>query len=221
METFFTPHGLIGAAALLLLAGLADGLGDRAVVLLINRITPRAFTVTLGASALIFAVGAALWIGGAWLAATRLFGVREPLAHFFVVLSFAYAPFLFSALALLPLLGPLIRWALRLWSFVVGLSLLVTLGLHPLQALGCAVCGTLLVLGINWLFSEPAAFVARGVWAALTGHPRPLRVHLPRAIPGYAAGLDTGPEPDTEPDTEPGASPGHPSSGAAGEQVTP
>ena len=217
MDTFLAPHGVTAAVALLLVAGLAEGLGNRAVVLLINRTTPRAFGLTLLASALLFAASAALWIGGAWLAATAFFGVRDTPANFLIVLSFAYAPFLFSALALLPLLGPLIRWALRLWSFIVGLGLLVTLGLHPLQALGCAVCGTLLVLGINWLFSEPAAFVARGVWAALTGHPRPLRVHLPRAIPGYAAGLDTGPEPDTEP----GARPSHTSSGAAGEQVTP
>jgi hypothetical protein len=188
MDAFLAPQGLAAAAALLLFAGLADGLGDRAVVLLVNRITPRAFVVTLLATALLFAAGAALWIGGVWLAATRLFGVEDTLAHFFVVLSLAYAPFLFSALALLPLLGPVIRWALRLWSFLAGLSLLVLLGLTLWQALLCAGGGTLLVLGVHWLFSEPAAFVARRLWATLAGRPRPLRTHLPRAIPGYAAG---------------------------------
>lgn len=188
MDTFLTPHGLAAAGVLLLLAGLSDGLGDRAVVLLINRVTPRAFAITLLASALLFAASAALWIAGAWLAATTLFGVHDTLAHFFVVLSFAYAPFLLDALALLPLLGPALRWALRLWSFLLGLSLLALLGLGWPQALLCAACGTLLVLGVNWLFSEPTAFLGRGLWATLTGHPRPLRVHLPRAIPGYAPG---------------------------------
>lgn len=186
MDSQLAPQGPAAAAALLLLAGLADGLGNRAVVLLINRITPRAFVVSLLASALIFAAGAALWIWGAWLAATNLFGIKDTLAHFFVVLSFAYAPFLFDALALLPLLGPAIRWALRLWSFLAGLSLLLLLGLTPWQALLCAAVGALLVFSAHWLFSEPAAFVARRAWAALAGRPRPLRVHLPRAIPGYA-----------------------------------
>ncbi|MFN8464040.1 MAG: hypothetical protein U0X20_00755, partial [Caldilineaceae bacterium] len=116
MDTFLAPHGMLAATALLLLAGLSDGLGTRAPVLLINRTKPLAFAVTLLASALLFLAGAALWIWGAWLAATELFGVHDTLAHFFVVLSFAYAPFVFSALTLLPLLGPAIRWLLRLWS---------------------------------------------------------------------------------------------------------
>jgi hypothetical protein len=188
MNANFAPHELAAAAALLLLAGLSDGLGTRAVVLLINRITPFAFVISLLASALLFLAGAALWIGGAWLAAANLFGIEDTLSHFYVVLSLAYAPFLFGALALLPLLGPIIRWALRLWSFLAGLGLLVLLGLNLWQALLCAACGVLLVLGVNWLFSEPAAFVARRLWAALTGRPRPLRTHPPHVIPGYAPG---------------------------------
>ena len=188
MDTFLALHGPATAAALLILAGLSDGLGTRAVVLLINRITPLAFVVTLLASALLFLAGAALWIWGAWMAATNLFGIEDTLSHFFAVLSFAYAPFLFSALTLLPMLGPAIRWALRLGSFLAGLGLLVLLGLNPWQALLCAACGALLVLGVSWLFSEPAAFVARRLWATLAGHPRPLHTHLPRVIPGYDPG---------------------------------
>lgn len=188
MDIFPAPHGPATAAVLLILAGLSDGLGERAVVLLVNRITPLAFVVTLLASALLFAATAALWVGGAWLAATTLFGIADTLTHFFVVLSFAYAPFLFGALALLPLLGPAIRRLLRLGSFLGGLSLLMLLGLNLWQALLCAACGTLLVLGVNWLFGEPAAFLARQLWATLAGRPRPLRAHLPSAIPGYGPG---------------------------------
>jgi hypothetical protein len=193
MDILLAPQGLAAAAVLLLLAGLSDGLGTRAVPLLVNRITPVAFMLTLLASALLFAVGAALWVGGAWLAAIYLFGIVDPPQHFFVVLSFAYAPFVFSALTLLPLLGQVIRWGLRLWSFLLGLFLLVLLGLTPWQALLCAAAGALLVLGVNWLFGEPAAFVARRMWATLAGHPRPLRSHLPRVIPGYAPGPNANP----------------------------
>jgi len=186
MDTFLVPQGLLAATALLILAGLSDGLGTRAVVLLINRITPLSFAVTLLASALLFLGGAALWIWGAWLAATELFGIHDKLAHFFVVLSFAYAPFVFSALTLLPLFGPGIRWLLRLWSFLLGLGLLILLELTPWQALLCAVCGTLLVVGVEWLFDEPGAFLANRVWAILAGRPRPLRAHVPHVVPGYA-----------------------------------
>lgn len=185
MDSFFAPQGLLTAAALLLLAGLSDGLGTRAPVLLINRIKPVSFAVTLLASALFFLAGAGLWIWGAWLAAAELFGVHDTLNHFFVVLSFAYAPFLFSALSLLPLFGPAIRWLLRLWSFLLGLGLLILLELNPWQALLCAACGTLLVVGVEWLFGEPGAFLANRMWATLAGRPRPLRAHVPRVVPGY------------------------------------
>jgi hypothetical protein len=193
MDTFLAPQGMLAATALLLLAGLSDGMGTRAVVLLINRITPLSFMVTLLASALLFLAGAALWIWGAWLAATELFGVHDKLGHFFVVLSFAYAPFVFSALTLLPLLGPAIRWLLRIWSFLLGLGLLILLELTPWQALLCAACGALLVFGVEWLFDEPGAFVANRAWAILAGRPRPLRAHLPHVVPGYAPGPDTRP----------------------------
>ena len=195
MDTYLVPHGLAAAAILLLLAGLSDGLGTRAPVLLINRIKPLSFVVTLLASALLFGAGAALWMWGAWLAAVELFGVHATLSNFFIVLSLAYAPFLFSALTLLPLLGPAIRRLLRLWSFLLGLGLLVVLELSFWQALLCAACGTLLVLGIEWLFGEPGGFVAKRMWATLAGRPRPLRPHLPRVVPGYAPG--PGPAPGT------------------------
>lgn len=188
MDAYLAPQGLLAAAALLLLAGLSDGLGTRAVVLLINRITPISFAVTLLASALFFLAGAGLWIWGAWLAAVELFGVHDTLVHFFVVLSFAYAPFVFSALSLLPLFGPGIRWILRLWSFLLGLGLLILLGLNPWQALLCAACGTLLVVGVEWLFGEPGAFLANRMWATLAGRPRPLRAHVPHVVPGYEPG---------------------------------
>ena len=188
MDAYLAPQGLLTAALLLILAGLSDGLGTRAVVLLINRITPISFAVTLLASALFFLAGAGLWIWGAWLAAVELFGIHDPLAHFFVVLSFAYAPFLLGALALLPLFGPAIRWLLRLWSFLLGLGLLILLGLNPWQALLCAACGTLLVVGIEWLFDEPGALLANRMWAALAGRRRPLRAHVPHIVPGYEPG---------------------------------
>ncbi len=208
MDIIHAPQGLLAATALLILAGLSDGLGTRAPVLLINRIKPFAFAITLLVSALLFLGGAALWIWGAWLAATGLFGIHDKLAHFFVILSVAYAPFLFSALALLPLFGPAIRWVLRAWSFFLGLGLLILLELNLWQALLCAVCGTLLVVGVEWLLSEPGALLANRMWATVAGRPRPLRPHVPRVVPGYDPGA--GRVPSNLPADLPPASPSEP-----------
>jgi hypothetical protein len=184
---FTGSYGLVAAAALIFLAGLSDGAGTRAVVLLVNRTTPIAFTLSLLVSALLYLLSAALWIGGVWLAATRLFSMNDALPHFFYVLSLAYAPLLLSALALLPLVGPLIRLGLRLWSFAVGFTLLTLLGLTPWQAALCAALGALLVALAGWALSEPATRIAERLWAVLLRSPFPARVSdLPRVIPGYA-----------------------------------
>jgi hypothetical protein len=188
MAAFLSPHGLVAAATLIFLAGLSEGAGTRGVVLLVNRITPFAFALSLLASALLFLLSAALWVWGIWLVATNLFGLDVHLGLFFVAVSAAYAPLLLSALALLPMLGPLIRWALRLWSFVVALGSLASLGLSLWQAALCAACGALLVAGAGWLLSEPAAYL----WGRLWGRSYPrsrarfLRDELPYVIPGYA-----------------------------------
>lgn len=193
-DVFVGPYGLAAAATLIFLAGLSDGVGTRAVVLLVNRISPAAFVVGLLISALLYLFSAALWIWGVWFAATELFGMEDALPHFFYVISVTYAPFLLGALALLPLVGPLIRWALRLWSFAVGLAVLLPLGLTVWQAALCAVLGALLVALAGWALSEPAALLGRRLWAALAGLPEPPRSGaLPRVIPGYAPGDEGAP----------------------------
>lgn len=194
MDAFLSPQGLAAAAALIFMAGLSDGVATRGVVLLVNRITPLAFVLGLLAAALLFLLSAALWVWGIWLAATNLFGLVVPLEHFFAAVSVAYGPLLLSALALLPLVGPALRWVLRLWSFVVALGALAALGLSLGQAALCAALGTLLVSGAGWLLSEPAFLLVGRFWTALArrpfprGHDRPAPEDLPYVIPGYAPG---------------------------------
>ncbi|HMQ29253.1 MAG TPA: hypothetical protein PKD53_00935 [Chloroflexaceae bacterium] len=192
MRALLSPQGLAAATALIFLAGLSEGAGTRGVVLLVNRITPAAFLLSLLASALLFLLSAALWVWGLWLAATGLFGVAVPLALFFIGVSAAYGPLLLGALALLPLVGPLIRQLLRLWSFAIALGALASLGLTLWQATLCALLGALLVAGAGWLLGEPAATLGGRLWATLTGRPRPLRRdELPRVVPGYGPAEET------------------------------
>lgn len=187
IQLFLSPYGVPLAVFLVFLAGLADGLGTRAAVLLVNRISPRAFIVSLLLSALLFLFSAVLWILGVWYFATEFFGMADALPNFFIVMSLAYLPFLFSVLVLLPLLGPPIRWVLRLLSFLIAVWVLGIIGLELWQAILCAVFGELLLAGVGWLFGEPAARIRQRLWARLLGRPRPLRSdELPRVIPGYA-----------------------------------
>ena len=186
LHLFLSPYGVPMAITLVFLAGLADGLGTRTVVLLVNRITPFAFVASLLLAALLYLLSAALWIWGIWFAATNFFGMMDALPHFFVSMSLAYVPYLLSVLVLLPLLGPLLRWLLRLASFAIALWVLTLLGLALWQAALCALFGELLLAGIGWLLGEPAMHLRARLWAALTGKPRPQRSdELPLVIPGY------------------------------------
>lgn len=181
-----SPQGLAAATALIFLAGLSEGAGTRAVVLLVNRITPAAFALGLLASALLFLLSAALWVWSLWLVARELFGFDESLRLFYVALSASYGPLLLGALALLPLVGNLIRLLLRLWSFTIALGVMSSLGLELWKAVVCALVGALLVAGASALLSEPAGRLVARLGALLTGRPLPLaRTDLPRVIPGY------------------------------------
>lgn len=179
-----SPQGIGAALALIFLAGLAEGVGTRGVVLLINRITPLGFALSLLMLALLFVVSAVLWAGGVWFSSELFFRLGVPPSSFFVALSAAYVPLLLSVLTLLPLIGTGIRVFLRLWSFLIALAVLSGLGLSLGQALIAAVMGTLLVLGSNALVGEPMVRLWRWAQAKLTGRPAQYD-DVPLVIPGY------------------------------------
>lgn len=187
LKPLLEPQALWGAALLIFLAGLSEGLGSQGVVLLVNRLSPLGFAAGLAASALLFLLSAAVWVAGLWLAFEAFFGVAVPLRAFFVTASAAYAPLLLGALGLLPVIGPLIGWLLRLWSFGVALAAIAAVtGLGLWQAAAGALLGSLLVEGARWLLSEPARDLGRGLLTAVTGRPRLLpRREPPEVIPGY------------------------------------
>jgi hypothetical protein len=187
LKPLLEPQALWGAALLIFLAGLSEGLGSQGVVLLVNRISPLGFAAGLAASALLFLLSAAVWVAGLWLSFEAFFGVVVPLGAFFVTVSAAYAPLLLGALSLLPVIGPLIGWLLRVWSFGVALAAIAAVtGLGLWQAAAGALLGSLLVEGARWLLSEPARDFGRGLLTAVTGRSRLLaRRDLPEVIPGY------------------------------------
>lgn len=187
LKLLLSPQVVTAAALLIFLTGLSEGVGTQGVTLLMNRITPLRFGLGLLASALLYLLSAVIWMWGLWLAMRFLFAVDVPLRLFFVAVSAAYGPLLLGALGLIPLIGPLIRWGLRIWSFVIALAAIVAVtGLTYWQAALGALAGSLLVEAARWVLSDPAAAAARRFWALVTGKPRLARHdELPEVIPGY------------------------------------
>ncbi|MGQ9927830.1 MAG: hypothetical protein ACUVS4_13290 [Chloroflexaceae bacterium] len=187
LNFLLSPQAIAAGTLLIFLAGLSEGVGTQGVTLLMTRITPLRFALGLLASALLYVLSAIIWMWALWLAMRALFGAEVPLRLFFVTVSAAYGPLLLGALALLPLVGPAIRWGLRLWSFSIALASIVAItGLTHWQAAAGALVGTLLMEGARWLLSEPAEAIAHRIWALTTGRPHLVRrEELPQVIPGY------------------------------------
>lgn len=176
------------AAAIIVLAGLSEGLGSRGVILLFNRIALLRVVLNLALSALLYLLSALLWVAALWMLAALAFHDIGSLGQAFVAISAAYVPLLLGALVLLPYVGPLIGRGLHLWSLLVALTAIsATFSLPPWQAVLCALLGWLLLQGVHWLLGVPAARLGRRVWQLSTGHAAQLGVaDLPLVIPGYA-----------------------------------
>lgn len=176
------------ATAVIFLAGLSEGLGRQGVILLVNRITPLRVALNLALTALLYLLSALLWVALLWLVAALAFHDAGSLRQAFVTISAAYLPLLLGALALLPYFGPLIGSCLHLWSLLSALAAIRTTFQLPLwQSILCALLGWLLLQGLRWTLSAPAAALSRRLWQLSTGHAAQLGVaDLSLVIPGYA-----------------------------------
>lgn len=178
---------LAAAGSIVFLAGLSEGLGRQAVVLLINRISPARFLVNLLLSALIYSLSALLWATTLWSVAQTLFGATVPLSWALVAVSIAYLPLLLMALSLLPYIGTLIDALLHLSSLLISVAVIsrvFQLGLW--EALACNIVGWLALELLRAPLSEPLAAARRRLWALSTGRPERLgHGDLPMVITGY------------------------------------
>ena len=177
-----------GAALIIVLAGLSDGLGTQGIVLLVNRITPLRFAINLVLSIALYVLGALAWMAAIWLA-TRVY-LRDdvPLAQVIGAVSLAYIPLWFSVLALIPYLGQAISPILNGWSLVIALfavSQVFQVGL--IQALAGTALGWLSMLLVRAVMSRPAARLDHWLWAITTGRDTRIDVdHLPLALSAAA-----------------------------------
>lgn len=170
LERLGSTHFLHGALAVIALAGLADGLGNQGVVLLINCITPKRFVLNLLLSVALYVASAVVWIGSLWLIAVVLFHAPVSFLSVIVAVSVAYVPLCYSALVLLPYIGPPINTLLHLWSLAMVLSVLdLVYNWGVWQSLVCAALGWLLLGGLRIALRRPTQPLGHWLWRVTTG----------------------------------------------------
>jgi hypothetical protein len=169
------PHGLRQSLIILLLAGIAETLGQ-SVVLILNRVSRRRFALALGLGGLALIFEAALWIAGVWLVVTLLAGPRASFLTSVKVIGMAYAPLILSIFVFLPYIGILISHLLRVWvllAVVVGTS--VAFELPPIYAALAAGLGYLARWAVLRLFSRVGGRLNSWLLRASTGQVAPVR----------------------------------------------
>lgn len=140
-----TVHGIYLAFGVVVLAALSESLGQ-SVVLFLNRVQPRRFTVTLAISTLSNIVGYFLWTLTVWLIVRYAFNLKIPIWMVANVVGLAYAPQLLAFFELTPFLGNLFGLLLSLWSMVaIIVAINAGLGLAVWQAALSSVLGWLLI----------------------------------------------------------------------------
>lgn len=138
--------GIVYAAAIVVLAGFSESLGQ-SVVLFLNRVRPRRFVLALSITTASHIVGYFLWTLTIWSVGGWLTGSEQPWRAVAVVVGLAYAPQIFAFFELTPYLGNVIWGVLSLWSMIA-----IVVALH--FGLGMATWQALLVSALGWIVMQ-------------------------------------------------------------------
>ena len=165
-----STQGLTYAAAIVVLAGISESLGQ-SVVLFLNRVRFPRFFLALSITTLSHMAGYLLWTLTIWSVGNLLTDTYQPWSVVAVVVGLAYAPQILAFFELTPYLGNLIWGILSLWSMlaIVG-ALRFGWGMETWQAL--------LVSGLGWGLIQAVRRTAG----------RPI-LHLQRRLQRRAAGV--------------------------------
>ncbi len=193
-QTLTTAGDLIGlpvAYIVIALAGLSEGLGRTSVVLLVNRLSRRAFLLHVVLSGMVFVIGAVMLIGIIWLLAYLLFDASRPFLVVVRFLGLGYLPLVWSFFVLVPCLGPGVRVLVGVWS--VGIMVVIGAWLFSLAVWQACVCiggGWLVVQLLHRLLKGPGTVVQRQLWSLTTGSPTGYAIdELPCVLPVRTLGM--------------------------------
>jgi len=202
-----SPDGLRLAIAILLLGSLSDAVGN-SPVLFLSGVGGGRFAVCLLVDTLLSVLRIAVWIVSLAVLSNLLLQANISLAEATLVVGLGFAPMLFSFLALLPLLGPVLLRLLQAWVIVVMIVALRTLYDLPVgPALAVAAAGWVAVLvvghtvdravvrGFGWLTRRLLGvdLLLRFEQIDLVG-----QVTASAPLPGRVAGQAAGPAVPTE-----------------------
>ncbi len=150
-----SPHGIVIALFVVLVAGLSEAVGQ-SVILFVNRVSPRRFIFALATTAANHVVGYLLWTVTIWLVAYYVFGRMPPLVAVASAVGLAYAPQLLAFFELTPFFGNSFSILLSLWStMAIVVAVRVGMGLETWQAVA--------VSGLGWLIIQ--------LWRRTIGRP--------------------------------------------------
>lgn len=159
------PAGLSFATALIvvLLAGLSEAVAQ-SVILVLNKVKPRRFFVSLGLSAVIFTFGFGFYVLSVGLSTRLLFGAAQPNPLLIKSVALAYAPLILGFVTLVPYFGRALSVLLDLYHFfAVAVAVRVIYDLTDSQALASSLLGLLLFVSLQATLGRPVVWLAR--WA--------------------------------------------------------
>ncbi|MBV9232391.1 MAG: hypothetical protein JOZ18_23990 [Chloroflexi bacterium] len=158
------------------LAGVSITLGQ-CVVLLVNRVKPGRFVISLLLSGALFVLSIIIEVSIIWLTGISLFHSREHISDVLRAVSLAYAPLLFGFFILLPYAGSLLDHVLDIWCLLaIVVAVGVTLQLQLWQALLCTLCGWLIYQLVKFTLGRPILAMSRWLRRSVAGVPLSLKV---------------------------------------------
>lgn len=165
------PNGIRVAFLVVILAGFSEALGQ-SVVLFINNVRPKRFTLALVISALSNVIGYLLWVGVIWLIMRFFYRVDAPLGSLAAAVGLAYAPQLLAFFVLVPFLGNPFGIILSLWSMVaITVAIEAGLGLALRQAALASAAGWLLIQLWRRTLGVPIYALGRRLQRRIAGSP--------------------------------------------------
>jgi hypothetical protein len=155
------PNGLIIAATIVALAGFSEALGQ-SLVLFVNRVSPRRFSLALFLSAGSHVAGYLVWTASIWLVGVYVFGRSVPYTTAARAVGLAYAPQLFGFFILTPYIGSFIGMVLAIWTLLATLlAVQVALQLSLWQAAAASILGWLLIQAWRRTLGRPILALSR------------------------------------------------------------
>lgn len=149
---FAHPEAEKLAVAVLLTVGLSTAIGHSAV-LFVNRVQRRRFLLSFAITAFTFMFGVLMLTFSIWLTVIILFDTNVLFSEVLIIISLSFSPFIFGIFIIIPYLGHILEYALRIWALLAALIGVFTI--FDLSAFAALFSGVL-----GWLLFEIVSNIA-------------------------------------------------------------